>query len=113
MNPDYMDSGTKFSNHFNMNVEWFELYGDVKEDIMYNTPSAYRKPVDITIYVDAEHANENITRRSHIGILIFFHSAPTMWYSKQQDTINSSNSWSGVVSLGTDIYIIKIMRYNL
>ena len=41
-------------------------------------------PVDINIYVDADHTGNKTTRRSHTRIVIFPHIAPISWYSKKQ-----------------------------
>jgi hypothetical protein len=41
-------------------------------------PEPLGKPVDISCFVDANHAGNVITRRSHTGILIFVQNAPIM-----------------------------------
>jgi hypothetical protein len=33
--------------------------------------------------VDANHAGNKVTRRSHTGIIIFVQNAPIIWYSKE------------------------------
>ena len=42
-------------------------------------------------YVDASHASNKKTRRSHTGYLIFINMAPIVWYSKRQRTVESSS----------------------
>ena len=65
-----------YPDSFNDKSEWFELYGDVKEDILKNVPRALGEGVEVTIWVDADHNGEKLTRRSHTGLLIFVNIAP-------------------------------------
>ena len=50
---------------------WKQIYGDVEEMIPENRPKPKMKPVQITIYFDASHACNMITRRSVTGVLVF------------------------------------------
>ena len=71
-----MNDKTEFADKFNTNAEWFEFYGDVSEDIPTDAPPAYGKAVEITAWVDADHAGNKLTRHSHTGILIFLMLVP-------------------------------------
>ena len=42
------------------------------------------------IFIDADHAGDRATRRSHTRILIFLNKALILWYSKQTNTIDTS-----------------------
>ena len=53
----------------------------------HNMPKARGEKVDINVFVDADHAGNRVTRRSHTGTIIFLNMAPIMWYSKKQNTI--------------------------
>ena len=68
----------KFGKRFNEEAELFEFYGDVKEEIPANAQEAMGKLVDIIGYVDADHAGDHITNRSHTRILIFVHLDPIL-----------------------------------
>ena len=103
MNPYYMDARNKLSNQFNENTEWFEFYGDAKEEIKSDKTLAYRKPVQITSYIDANYASENLTRSIHTGIRIFVNYTPILWHSKHQATIEPSTFGSEVVAPRTDL----------
>ena len=46
--------------------------------------------MQINYFVDADHGGDKITRRSHAGIILFGNSAPLVWYSKRQNTVESS-----------------------
>ena len=50
-------------------------------------------------YVDADHArDEATTRRSVMGVLIFWNCTPICWYSKRQATVESSTHSSELVA---------------
>ena len=108
-----MNVGENNPDSFNDKAEWFEFYGDVTEEIPVNAPEQLGKGVEITSWVDADHTGDKLTRRSHTGILIFLNSAPIIWYSKRQATIESSTFGSEVVALRTSLDLIKAMRYKL
>jgi len=57
---------------FVSNVDWSDFYGDVQEELPPNMPEARGKRVIISCFVDANHAGNMITRRSHTGVLIMY-----------------------------------------
>jgi len=77
-------------------IEWFnggnweQTYGDVKEELPLDQPTAKMKPVKITIFFDALFACDMITRRSVTGIIVFVNSTPIRWYCKKQNTVETS-----------------------
>ena len=87
MNPAYMNSKDHYPDSFNDRAEWSELYGDVKEYIPKNVPREIGKGDEVTDWVDADHAGEKLTHRSHTRLLIFVSSTPIVWYSKLQAKI--------------------------
>jgi hypothetical protein len=92
---------------------WKEFYGDVVEELPPHMPEARGEAVDITCFVDADHAGNLITRRSHTGILIFVQGAPIIWYSKKQNTVESSSFGSEFVALRIARDMIVTLRYKL
>ena len=78
-----------------------------------DAPVPLGRPVEINAWVDADHAGDRLTRRSHTGILIFLMSAPIFWYSKRQATIESSTFGSEIVALRTCLEFVKDLRYKL
>ena len=115
MNPERMYLDEDFSGSFSKKPmeDWHEFYGDVKEEVPPNAPPAYGKPVEVNAWVDADHAGDRLTRRSHTGIIIFLNSSPTIWYTKRQATIESSTFGSEAVALRTLLEMIKALRYKL
>ena len=76
-------------------------------------PLALGRPVTITCFVDADHAGNIVTRRSHTGILIFLQNAPILWYSKRQNTVETSSFGSEFVALRIAKEMIVALRYKL
>ena len=75
-----------------------------------DAPTPLGRPVEINAWVDADHAGDRLTRRSHTGILIFVQSAPIFWYSKRQATIESSTFGSEIVGMRTCLEFVKDLR---
>jgi hypothetical protein len=71
------------------------------------------KPVTMHSFVDANHAGNIVTRRSHTGILMFIQNSPFLWLSRRQNTVEASKFGSEFVAMRTarDLYIS--MRYKL
>mgnify|MGYP000187859586 CR=1 FL=1 len=67
----------------------------------------------MTCYVDANHAGNMVTRRSHIGFVIFVNSAPIIWWSKRQNTVKMSSFRSEYVVLRIATEQIIGLRYKL
>jgi hypothetical protein len=74
---------------FHHQAFWKEFYGDVHEELPPNMPEPRGHPVTTSAFVDANHAGNVIMRRSHSGIFLFVQNAPIIWYSKQQNTVES------------------------
>lgn len=90
-----------------------ELYPDAIDNHPHDMPEALGEPVNISCFVDADHAGNKITRRSHTGIIIFLNSAPIIWYSKRQNTVESSTFGSELVALKQAVDMIEGLIYKL
>ena len=97
---------TQYSNNMR------ELYPDSKDQIPHDMPDPLGKGVCISCFVNADHAGNKITRRSHIGIFIFLNSAPIIWYSKQQNIVESSTFGSELIALTQAVDMIEGLRYT-
>ena len=69
--------------------------------------------VSMHCFVDEDHASNCVTRRSQIGILIFLNRAPIAWYSKQQNTVESSTFGSKYIAIKTAVKMLQALRYKL
>jgi hypothetical protein len=92
---------------------WSDFYGDVSEAIPPNAPAPLGKPVELRCFVDADHAGDKLTRRSRTGIIIFINSAPIVWYSKKQNTVETSSFGSEFVALKVATEMLRGLRYKL
>ncbi len=95
------------------NADWTEFYANAKEPIPPNAPEPRGKAVVISCFVDADHAGNLVTRRSHTGILIFCNRAPILWYSKRQNTVETSTFCSEFIAAKIAVELIEALRYML
>ncbi len=93
--------------------DWYDFYGDVQEAIPPNAPEPRGNPMQMTVFVDANHAGNLVTRRSHTGILIYCNQAPIIWYSKAQKTVETSTFGSEFVALRIAVELVEALRYKL
>ena len=104
--PNYDESRFKI-------VDWGDQYPDAGEPMPTNVPEARGKPVLMTCFVDADHAGCRVTRRSHTGVVIYVNRAPIIWYSKRQNTVESSTFGSEFVAMKQAIDLVEGIRYKL
>ena len=90
-----------------------DMYPDAVEDFPPNAPPPRGNPVEINCFVDSDHAGDKITRRSQTGILLYLNSAPIIWYSKRQATVESSTFGSEFVALRVASELVISLRYKL
>ena len=104
--PDFL--GSEFHD-----CDWSKFYPGAKEAIPTDMPEPRGRPVVTSCFVDADHAGCRVTRRLHTGVLIFVNRAPILWYSKRQNTVESSTFGSEFIALKTAIEMIEGLRYKL
>ena len=90
-----------------------DQYPDAEELIPHNAPEPLGKEVDINVFVDADHAENRITRRSHTGIIIYCNMCPISWYSKRQTTVETSTFSSEIIALRIATEQVEALRYKL
>jgi hypothetical protein len=73
-----------------INNDWKSMYGDVKDMIPPDVPVPCGKEVDLRLFVDSDHAGDQLTRPSRTGNVIYLNMAPIVWFSKRQPTVESS-----------------------
>jgi hypothetical protein len=94
-------------------VNWEEQYPGAMEEMPPGMPKPKGKGVHITIYVDADHAHDQLTRRSVTGILLLINNTPIKWYSKRQNTVETSTYGAELVALRIAVDIAVEFRYKL
>ena len=93
--------------------DWSSFYEVLEEELPPKMPEPLGKPVHIYTFVDANHAGNVVTRRSHTGILLFVQNSPIQWLSRRQNTVETSTFGSEFVALRTARDMIIAMRYKL
>jgi hypothetical protein len=81
-------------------------------------PPQMREPlgssINMTAFVDANHAGNMVTHCSHTGIIIYLQNTPIVWHSRQQNTVETSTFLgSEFVALRCARDLIVALRYNL
>lgn len=92
---------------------WKDFYKDEEEQIPCNAPASRGRSVTILCYVDAEHAGNLMTNGSNSEILIYINNTPIIWYSKRQNTAESSSFCSEFIALRIATEMIESLRYKL
>ena len=71
-NMDYGDFRTN-------RADFTDMYRDAREGMPHKMPKPRGHGMTMTAYVDASHAANKGTRRSHTGYVIFLNRAPILW----------------------------------
>ena len=90
-----------------------EFYGDVEEELPSKMPDPHGRAIIIYSLVDANHAGNVMTRRSHTGIIMFIKNAPIIWFSKIQITVKADTFGSELVVFRICMDLIVALRYKL
>ena len=93
--------------------QFLDYYRGAKEEIPSRIPKPRGRAVQVTAIVDASHAHNKVTRRSHTGYVTFINRAPILWYSKRQNTVESSTFSSEFIAMKTCVEIIIGLRFKL
>ena len=93
--------------------DWHDFYRGAKEPIPGDAPEPRGNVVSTHCFVDADHAGNRVTRRSQSGILLFVNRAPAIWYSKSQNTVETSTFGSEFVAMRIAVELVESLRYKL
>jgi len=100
-------------NNFRNDYDWKRFYGDISEVVPPDAPPPRGKEVDIRMFVDSDHAGDQVNRRSRTGFFVFTNSALVSWLSKRQPTVETSVFGAEFVALKTGIEVLRGIRYKL
>jgi hypothetical protein len=103
---DYGDFRTK-------REDFVEIYRDADEPLPHRMPVPRGRSVATTAFVDASHAANKLTRRSHTGYVVFINRAPIVWYSKRQHTVETSTFSAEFIALKVCLEAIEHLRFKL
>jgi hypothetical protein len=93
--------------------DWGGFYPNAKEILPPNMPEPRGRVMQMTAYVDADHAGDLVSRRSRTGVLIYLNYSPIIWYTKKQNSVETSTFGSEFTALKTAVELIKGLRYKL
>jgi hypothetical protein len=89
------------------------VYGNVKELLPHDAPTALGKHVRLTSYVDANLYHDMATGRSVTGVLHLINQTPFEWYSKRQATVETATYGSEFVAARIAVEQILDIRTTL
>jgi len=92
---------------------WEDFYPDASDPVPTNMPKPRGHSVSINCFVDSDHAGDLGNRRSHSGVVIYLQSAPIIWYSKKQTTIETSTHGAELVATRIAVELVESLRYKL
>ena len=88
-------------------------YQYFNEDLDPRFPPPLVSPLDINLFVDANHAHDKITGRSITGIFGFVGSTPVIWSSKRQASVQTSTFGAEFTALKKAVEEVITLRYYL
>lgn len=86
---------------------------DRTEVLPPDMPRPLGKGFVIRCFVDADHAGDEITRRSRTGFIVYLNNAPVYWYSKRQGSVESSTYQAEFTAMREATEYIRALRYKL
>jgi hypothetical protein len=90
-----------------------EQYPDAIEELDANIPEALVDEMQITVFVDSDHAHDKVTRRSITGIIMFVGRTPVYYSSKRQGSIETSTYGAEFCAMKTCIEELISLRYMM
>ena len=89
------------------------IHPDTKEAIPPNVPKPRSNEVDLRLFVESDHAEDTVTRRFRSGHFIFVTVACVVWYSKKQNTVETSVFGAKFMSMKIGMESVRGLRYKL
>ena len=109
MDPSYPEiKDSEFPKH-----KWDKFYNVSGELKPSNAPEPLGMELVIRAYVDADHAGDQLTRRSRTGFIVFVNSAPIYWLSKKQAGVESSTFGSEFLAMKHCCEYLRGLRYKI
>ena len=105
--------GGKDALNLNFPELFKEQYPDAAEDIDTKIPIPRVDEIQITAFVDSDHAHDKVTRRSITGLLILIGRTPVYFLSKRQGAIATSTYGAEFCAMRTAVEEVQAVRYML
>ena len=84
-----------------------------KEEVPSNLPELRGLGFIMRTKVDVDHASDMITRCSRMGVLVYLNCAPIYWWSKKQNSVESSSFGSKFIAMKQCCEYVRGLRYKL
>ena len=88
---------SQFEHHDWMSSEFGHVYG--KEALPPNMPEPRGHGFVMHVKVDADHASDTVTCQSRTGFLVYLNCALIYWFSKKQNSVESSSFGSEFIAM--------------
>eukprot|EP00978_Attheya_sp_CCMP212_P022903 scaffold69213_cov34-Attheya_sp.AAC.2 len=93
---------------------WENKYPDASENLPSDLlPETKGRSTTMSCVVDADHARDQVTRRSVTGLLLFLGSTPIAWMNKRQNTVETSTYGAEMVAARIATENIISVRWSL
>ena len=76
-------------------------------------PEPLGEAIQMTAFVDSDHASNLITHRSQTGYILFCNQGPITWYKKRQNTVESSTFGAEFIAARTCLGAVEALRFKL
>ena len=73
--------------------------GELKEDVLLNMPTPLGKIFKMQVFVDSDHAGDQVTRRSRTGFLVYLNNLLIYWSLKKQTKVETSSFGSKFMAM--------------
>ena len=84
-----------------------------KEEVPSNLPELRGLGFIMRMKVDVDHGPDMITRCSRMGFLVYLNCAPIYWWSKKQNSVESSSFGSKFIAMKQCCEYVCGLRYKL
>ena len=88
-------------------------YPEASEELDQGLPEPLVDEMEITVFVDSDHAHDKVTRRSLTGIMIFVGRTPVFYSSKRQGAVETSTYGAEFCAMRTGTEETISVRYML
>ena len=87
--PIIVENGAETQLDIDYQQKFHDQYPDAEESLDDKVPKPILDELQITAYVDSDHAHDKATRRSITGLIIFVGRTPVLYFSKRQGAIET------------------------
>ena len=89
------------------------IYPDAYKELDPNLPTSLVEEISITVLVDSDHGNDQVTRRSITGLIAFLDRTPAFYLSKGQGAIKTSTYSAEFCAMKTGVEETIAIRYMM